>query len=72
MGIGISVFLLAVGAILWLAVNVDVGGVDINVVGIVLVVVGIIGVVWSGIVAARARGGVAERREVVEVDDRAR
>lgn len=43
MGIGISVFLLAVGAILTFAVSATVSGVDLDTVGIVLMVVGGVG-----------------------------
>ncbi len=39
MGVGVSLFLIAVGLILWLAVNVDARGVDVNMVGIILVIV---------------------------------
>jgi len=41
MGIGASIFLIAVGLILALAVNVTVSGIDINVIGWILVVVGV-------------------------------
>ena len=42
-GIGISVFLFAVGAILALAVNVQTTGVDLDMVGVILMVVGAVG-----------------------------
>jgi len=47
MGIGMSIFLIAVGAILRYAVNVSVEGVEIDTVGLILIVVGIIGLVIS-------------------------
>lgn len=47
MGIGVSLFLFAVGAILTWAVNVEVAGLDINVIGIILMIVGAIGFVAS-------------------------
>jgi hypothetical protein len=47
MGIGTSIFLIAVGAILRYAVNVTVEGVEIQTVGLILIVVGIIGLVIS-------------------------
>ena len=47
MGIGTSIFLIAVGAILRYAVNVTVQGVEIDTVGLILMVVGIIGLVIS-------------------------
>jgi hypothetical protein len=47
MGIGMSIFLIAVGAILRYAINVTVEGVEIDTVGLILIVVGIIGLVIS-------------------------
>ena len=43
MGIGISLFLFAIGAILTWAVNVEVAGLDINMIGVILMIVGAIG-----------------------------
>lgn len=42
-GIGTSIFLLALGAILTFAVNADVGGLDIAVVGVILMIAGALG-----------------------------
>jgi Domain of unknown function (DUF6458) len=47
MGIGMSIFLIAVGAILRYAVDFEVTGVEIHTVGLILMVVGIIGLVIS-------------------------
>jgi Co/Zn/Cd efflux system component len=47
MGIGTSIFLIAVGAILRYAIDVTVEGVEIDTVGLILMVVGIIGLVIS-------------------------
>ena len=48
MGIGVSLFLLAVGAILTFAVHVsNSGGFDINTIGVILMVVGALGLVVS-------------------------
>ena len=47
MGIGISIFLLAVGAILTFAVDVTTRGVNLDTVGVVLMVVGAIGLLMS-------------------------
>ena len=47
MGIGISIFLLAVGAILTFAVDVATDGVNLDTVGVVLMVVGAIGLLMS-------------------------
>lgn len=45
MGIGSSLFLIAVGAILYFAVDADVSGLEISTVGIILMIIGIIGLV---------------------------
>jgi hypothetical protein len=47
MGIGTSIFLIAVGAILRYAVDVTVEGIEIDTVGLILIVVGVIGLVIS-------------------------
>jgi hypothetical protein len=47
MGTGVSVFLLAVGAILAFAVDVSVQGLDLDTVGIILMIVGGIGLLVS-------------------------
>jgi hypothetical protein len=45
MGIGASIFLLAVGAILAFAVNAHISGLDINVIGWILMACGLVGLV---------------------------
>ncbi|HWW53868.1 MAG TPA: DUF6458 family protein [Acidimicrobiales bacterium] len=50
MGIGLSIFLVAVGAILTFAVSATVSGVNIATVGVVLMIVGGLGLVASMIV----------------------
>jgi hypothetical protein len=47
MGIGVSIFLIAVGAILAFAVDVATNGIDLNMVGIILIVVGVVGLLLS-------------------------
>lgn len=59
MGIGVSVFLIAVGAILTFALDLQVGFLDIDVVGWILMAAGVIGL----IVTMSIWGG--RRREVV-------
>jgi hypothetical protein len=53
MGIGVSVFLLAIGAILTFAVEASVSGLDINVVGIILMIAGAIGLLLTMLVFGR-------------------
>jgi hypothetical protein len=47
MGIGTSIFLIAVGAILYFAVNAHVSGIDIATVGLILMICGVLGLVIS-------------------------
>jgi protein-S-isoprenylcysteine O-methyltransferase Ste14 len=47
MGIGTSIFLIAVGAILRFAVTATVSGIDIATVGTILLVVGVVGLLIS-------------------------
>ncbi len=47
MGIGASILLIALGAILAFAVTAEVGGVDVQTIGWILLIVGIIGLVLS-------------------------
>ena len=47
MGLGVSILLIAAGAILAFAVNTTLTGVDINTIGWILLIVGIVGAVLS-------------------------
>jgi uncharacterized protein DUF6458 len=47
MGIGGSIFLLAVGAILAFAVNADISGLDINIIGWILMLCGLVGLAFT-------------------------
>jgi hypothetical protein len=70
MGIGVSLILIAAGAILTWAVNATVSGLNIHTIGVILMIVGAIGLIlsvmfwssWGGV------GGTARRRTTV-VDD---
>ncbi len=68
MGIGTSIFLIAVGAILKFAVTAEVSGVDLDTVGLILMVVGGIGLLlsifWMTVWADRRRGTVVADRAV--------
>jgi hypothetical protein len=64
MGIGVSVFLIAVGAILAFAVHASVNGIDVQTVGVILMIAGGIGLVVSLAIFA------PRRRRSVYVDDR--
>jgi Flp pilus assembly protein protease CpaA len=67
MGIGISVFLIAVGAILTFAVDATTDGFNLDTVGVILMVVGAIGLLTSLVIFGGHRTGggdvvVEERR----------
>jgi hypothetical protein len=64
-GIGTSLFLIAVGAILYFAVDADISGLEISTVGIILMVVGVLGLLISlfMINSARRSGTVGRDRE---------
>ncbi len=47
MGLGVSLLLIAAGAILAFAVNAEVSGVDVQTIGWILLIVGIVGAVLS-------------------------
>jgi uncharacterized protein DUF6458 len=64
MGIGTSLFLVAVGAILYFAVDADVSGLEISTIGIILMVVGVIGLLISLFMVSSARRAPAERTVV--------
>ena len=80
MGIGVSLILIAVGAVLAFAVHVTTSGFNVNTVGYILLVVGVVGALislvfwssWGGVGGARRtvidEGPVARRRTVVEDD----
>jgi hypothetical protein len=71
MGVGVSIFLIAVGLILWLAINVNTDGrVDINMIGVILVIVGAIGLLLSMIFWSTWGGLGGYRRDTVIRDDR--
>lgn len=72
MGVGTSLVLIAVGAVLRFAVDVSTSGFNLHTVGLILLIVGIVGLVlslifwssWGGF-----GGGPVERRTVVRERD---
>lgn len=71
MGIGGSIFLIALGAILTFATNITLSGLDLDVVGIILMIVGALGLVMFLLVwgprsrrAATTTDGIVEERRV--------
>jgi hypothetical protein len=74
MGVGVGLILIAVGAVLAWAVNVDTTGSNVNTVGYILLIVGIIGVTlsmifWSSWAGPGHFAGGRRRRTTVVEDD---
>jgi hypothetical protein len=70
MGIGVSIFLLALGAILTFALNTEVSGIDLDVVGVILMICGAVGLLLTMLVFGRDRGaGVVTEERVVRDRD---
>ena len=69
MGIGASVFLIAIGAILAFAVNLSVSGLDLSTIGVILMVVGGIGLVVTMLTFGGGGWGLGARRSSVVEDD---
>jgi len=69
MGIGVSLILIAVGAVLAFAVHVSGNGFNIHTIGIILLVVGALGALISMIFWSSWGGFGGSRRETV-IDDR--
>jgi hypothetical protein len=65
MGIGVSLILIAVGAVLAWAVDVSTSGFNVNTVGYILLVVGIVGVLISMMFWSSWGGFGGERRRTV-------
>ena len=68
MGIGVSLILIAIGAILAFAVNAEVSALEVQTIGWILLIVGIVGALIS-IMFWSSWGGWGGRRETVVRDD---
>jgi hypothetical protein len=68
MGIGVSVFLIAVGAILTFATDAEVSGLDLDAVGLIMMGAGALGLLLSLLIFGPRdrRAGVVEERTVVD------
>ena len=64
MGIGTSLFLIAVGAILYFAVDADISGLEITTIGLILMIVGVIGLAISLFFLSSARRATTDRTVV--------
>jgi len=65
MGVGVSLLLIAAGAILTWAVSAEASGIDLNTVGVILMVVGAVGLVLS-LVFWSSWGGFGTHRKAVQ------
>jgi len=68
MGIGTSIFLIAVGAILYWAVDATISGLEIHTIGLILMICGAIGLVISLFFIGSFRRGSTDRTVVRERD----
>lgn len=66
MGIGVGIFLAAIGAILTFAVGDNVEGVNMSAIGVILMIAGAIGVLLELMLFAPRRRAVDSRGAVVE------
>lgn len=69
MGIGVSLILIAAGAILTWAVNASVQGLDIHTVGVILLIIGLVGLVLSAVFWSSLGAAGFRRRTTTVVDD---
>jgi hypothetical protein len=70
MGLGVSIFLIAIGAILTWAVNAEVSGLELTTIGVILMVVGLVGLLMSMIFWSSWGGfGGERRRRTTYVED---
>ena len=60
MGIGVAIFLIALGAILRYAVDFSISGLEIQTVGLILMIVGIIGLVITLAIEFMGRDGARD------------
>ncbi|MEV1146238.1 DUF6458 family protein [Micromonospora sp. NPDC049799] len=66
MGIGTSIFLIALGAILTFALDASVGGINLDVVGWILMAAGVLGLIMTSVIWGRRRREVVTTAEPVE------
>lgn len=65
MTIGSSIVLIAIGAILYFAVDAEISGIDLQTVGVILLVLGILGLVLGLVLMSRSRRAAPVERETV-------
>lgn len=65
MGIGVGIFLIAVGSILKFALKIQLQGVDLQIIGVILMIVGVLGLALEAVIMTRRH----RRRPTVYADD---
>ena len=70
MGIGTSIFLLALGAVFTFAVEFDVAGIEIATVGVILMIAGVLGLLISLFLMSQSRTAAPVARDRVVERDR--
>jgi hypothetical protein len=68
MGIGASILLIAIGAVLTFALNVQVGFLDLDIVGWIFMLAGVAGLVWTMLIWGPRRRRTVTRDSVDTVD----
>ena len=68
-GIGGSLFLVAVGAIFYWALNVEAEAIDLDMIGLILMIVGVVGLVLTLVMTASAHDATADSGDVTIVED---
>ncbi|MCX5070425.1 DUF6458 family protein [Micromonospora lupini] len=63
MGIGTSIFLIALGAILTFALDASVGGINLDVVGWILMGAGVLGLIMTALIFQRRRTAIVTTPE---------
>lgn len=69
MGIGVSIFLIALGAILAFAVDVTVSGLDLNTIGVILMIIGVVGLAVTMLILNGGGGWYGGSRRTTVVRD---
>ncbi len=67
-GIGGSLFLVAIGAILYWAVSVEAEGFNLNTIGLILMIVGVVGLILTLIMTASAEKTARDDKDVTIVE----
>lgn len=70
MGIGSSIALIAIGAIMAFALDLQLAGIDIRIIGYILMAAGLLGLLFTALIFGRRDTGRPRQREVVRERER--